>query len=165
VSAAETRRFEPFIFKTPHHPDYRLDWKQPMALAAKTTSAAPSFFTPVHGDGYEFVDGGIWANNPIMIGVADALACFDLRRERIRVLSLGCVQDEFHMTWARVELPKMADDLFDELGDRIAQEFLSAPAAPYTPFYTPSSPPAPPGPSAPGASQRQPLGRLPQPRP
>src|ERR1700709_142646 len=26
IPAAETRHFEPFIFKTPHHPDYRLDW-------------------------------------------------------------------------------------------------------------------------------------------
>lgn len=104
VPAAETRHFEPFIFKTPHHPDYKLDWKQLMSLAAKTTSAAPTFFTPVEGGGYEFVDGGIWANNPVMIGVADALACFDLRREQIRVLSLGCVQNEFKMSWARRHL-------------------------------------------------------------
>lgn len=63
-----------------------------MAHVAKTTSAAPTFFRPVEGaDGYEFADGGIWANNPIMIGVADALACFDIRREQIRVLSLRCL--------------------------------------------------------------------------
>lgn len=204
VPAAETRHFEPFIFKTPHHPDYRLDWKQTMALAAKTTSAAPTFFTPVRGGGYEFVDGGIWVNNPTMVGVADALACFDLRRDQIRVLSLGCVQNEFQMSWARrhlgglwfwrsvilesmhiesqnvigqarlivggdrvlradappvrprielwnwvrcrIELPAMADRLFEEHGDQIARDFLGAPAAPYAPFYTRSSPPAAPPP-------------------
>jgi hypothetical protein len=101
IPAAETRHFEPFIFKTPHHPDYRLDWKEPMALAAKTTSAAPTFFAPVGNGGYEFVDGGIWANNPTMVGVADALACFHVPREQIRVLSLGCVRSEFEMSWAR----------------------------------------------------------------
>lgn len=101
IPAAETRHFEPFLFKTPHHPDYRLDWRETMALAAKTTSAAPTFFKPVAGGGYEFVDGGIWANNPVMVGVADALACFDLRREQIRVLSFGCVRDEFKMSRAR----------------------------------------------------------------
>ena len=82
IPAAETRYFEPFIFKTPHHPDYRIDWQEPMALAARTTSAAPAFFAPVRNGGYEFVDGGIWANNPTMVGIADALACFDVRRER-----------------------------------------------------------------------------------
>jgi len=102
IPAAETRHYEPFIFKTPHHPDYKKDWIQAMAHAAKTTSAAPTFFTPVRGeDGYEFVDGGIWANNPIMVGVADALACYDIKREQIKVLSLGCGKDIYEMNWFR----------------------------------------------------------------
>ena len=105
VPSAETRHFEPFIFKTPHHPDYRLDWKWPMALAAKATSAAPTFFTPVKStEGYEFIDGGIWANNPTMVGIADALACFDLSREQIRILSLGCIRSDFKMSCARRHL-------------------------------------------------------------
>jgi patatin-like phospholipase/acyl hydrolase len=105
IPSAETRYFEPFIAKTPHHPDYKIDWTRAMAHVARATSAAPTFFKPVEGnDGYEFVDGGIWANNPIMVGVADALACFDIRREQIRVLSLGCVQNEFQMGWARRHL-------------------------------------------------------------
>ena len=102
IPAAETRHFEPFIFKTPHHKDYRKDWREPMAHVAKTTSAAPAHFRPVQGEsGYEFVDGGIWANNPIMVGVVDALACFDIKREQIKVLSLGCGQTRFEMSWAR----------------------------------------------------------------
>jgi hypothetical protein len=105
IPAAETRRFEPFLFKTPHHPDYKMDWVQPMALVAKTTSAAPAHFKPVVGDdGYEYIDGGIWANNPVMLGVADALACFDIRREQIRVLSMGCGRTTHQMTWARRHL-------------------------------------------------------------
>jgi hypothetical protein len=63
------------------------------------TSAAPSFYPPVEGrEGYEFVDGGIWANNPIMVGVADALACFEVTRGQMKVLSLGCVRDTFKMS-------------------------------------------------------------------
>lgn len=105
IPSAETRHFEAAVFKTPHHPDYKIDWKRTMSHIAKATSAAPSFFRPLQGDdGYEFVDGGIWANNPIMVAVADALACFAIRREQIRVLSLGCVQDQFRMTWARRHL-------------------------------------------------------------
>jgi patatin-like phospholipase/acyl hydrolase len=105
IPAAETRHFEPFVFKTPHHPDYKKDWEMPMSLVAKTTSAAPAHFRPVDGDdGYEFIDGGVWANNPVMIAVADALACFDIRREQIKVLSLGCGQTRFDMGWARRSL-------------------------------------------------------------
>jgi patatin-like phospholipase/acyl hydrolase len=101
IPAAETRHFEPFIFKTPHHQDYRLDWCKPMSLVAKTTSAAPAHFRPVQSGGYEFIDGGVWANNPIMTAVADALACFDIRREQIKVMSLGCGQTHYEMSWAR----------------------------------------------------------------
>lgn len=102
IPAAETRHFEPFVFKTPHHPDYRLDWKEAMAHVAKTTSAAPAHFRPVISDsGHEFIDGGVWANNPIMLAVADALACFDIRREQVKVLSLGCGQEHYRMGWAR----------------------------------------------------------------
>lgn len=102
IPAAETRYFEPFIFKTPHHPDYRQDWRHQMAHVAKTTSAAPAHFKPAIDDrGYEFIDGGIWANNPIMVAVADALACFDIGREQIKVLSLGCGKTKYEMSWAR----------------------------------------------------------------
>lgn len=105
IPAAETRNFEPFVFKTPHHPDYKLDWPQSMAHIAKTTSAAPGHFKPVVGDdGYEYVDGGIWANNPIMIGVVDALACFDIRREQLRIMSIGCGRTNYQMNWYRRKL-------------------------------------------------------------
>jgi len=102
IPAAETRHFEPFIFKTPHHPDYKVDWKETMARVAMMTAAAPTVFRPVtRTDGYELVDGGIWANNPIMVGIADALACFDIPRQKVKILSLGCVKDSFTMTWTR----------------------------------------------------------------
>ena len=102
IPAAETRHFEPFIFKTPHHKDYRKDWCEPMTHVAKTTSAAPAHFKPVKGEnGYEFIDGGIWANNPVMVAVSDALACFEIRREQVKVLSLGCGQTRYEMSWAR----------------------------------------------------------------
>src|ERR1700722_18943204 len=35
------------------------------------------------------IDGGIWANNPVMNAVVDALACFDVPRENLRILSIG----------------------------------------------------------------------------
>ena len=63
------------------------------------TSAAPTYFAAVRRNGYVFVDGGIWANNPAMIGVVDAMACFDVKRTQIRLLSLGCGQELYRMRW------------------------------------------------------------------
>ena len=90
IPSFEGRHSEVYIFKTPHHPDYKQDGGERMAKVAEATSAAPTFFQPLEDGGYTFVDGGVWCNNPIMVGLIDALACFAVPRERIRILSLGC---------------------------------------------------------------------------
>lgn len=90
IPSFDGRHSEVYIFKTPHHPDYELDGREQMRKVAAATSAAPTFFRPLEDGGYAFVDGGVWCNNPIMVGLVDALACFAVPRERIRILSLGC---------------------------------------------------------------------------
>lgn len=84
------REGEVNIFKTPHHPDYKRDWKMSMVDVALCTTAAPSFFSAYANDGTHFMDGGLWANNPVMLGVVDVLACYDIQPEQIFCLSLGC---------------------------------------------------------------------------
>ena len=88
---------EPWIYKTPHHPDYKKDQRERVVDVGLATSAAPTFFRPHRVNGYPMLDGGIWANNPIMNAVVDALACFDLDRGSIRVLSLGSGGSSFTM--------------------------------------------------------------------
>ena len=84
-----------YLFKTPHHPDFRLDARENMVKVAAATSAAPAFFRPLEDGGYTFIDGGVWANNPTMIGLVEALTCFSVARERVRILSLGCGDDPY----------------------------------------------------------------------
>jgi hypothetical protein len=86
---------EPFIYKTPHHPDYQLDRVKTFAQVAQHTTAAPSYFPAVEDSGYVMVDGGVWANNPIMNALVDALACFDVQRDDVRILSLGTGEATF----------------------------------------------------------------------
>jgi patatin-like phospholipase/acyl hydrolase len=95
IPAMEGHHGEVYVFKTPHHPDYQRDQHETMRTVACATSAAPTYFQPLDAGGYRFVDGGLWANNPIMIGVVDALSCFDVPRHRVRVLSLGNDDDRF----------------------------------------------------------------------
>ncbi len=86
---------EPFLYKTPHHPDYQLDRHKKMAEIALHTSAAPSYFPAVENNGHVMLDGGLWANNPVMNALVDALACFDVPRENIRILSIGTGESTF----------------------------------------------------------------------
>ena len=61
-----------------------------MTTVARATSAAPTFL-PVFALGTRrFGDGGIWANDPVMLALVDALACHDVDRPDVRILSLGC---------------------------------------------------------------------------
>ncbi len=61
------------------------------------TAAAPTFF-PVYKDrGHFFADGGVWANNPVMIGLVDALACYQLERRQVQILSLGSGDTEIRI--------------------------------------------------------------------
>lgn len=80
---------EVHVFKTPHHPDFHLDWNEKMVDVALATAAAPTFFSVYESDGRRFADGGVWANNPVLIGLVDALACHAIARRSIRILSLG----------------------------------------------------------------------------
>ena len=89
---------EPFIYKTPHHPDYVLDQHKSMVDIALHTSAAPTVFPAVHDDGYIMVDGGLFANNPVMNALVDALACYDVPRENIRILSIGTGESTFSLS-------------------------------------------------------------------
>ena len=65
------------------------------------TAAAPTFFRALEHDGYMMVDGGLWANNPIMNAVVDVLACFDIDRSQVQVLSLGCGETQYRVTTQR----------------------------------------------------------------
>lgn len=95
IPSFEGRYGEPWIFKTPHHPDYKKDQYEKLVDVGMATAAAPTYFRSLEKDGYTMLDGGIWANNPIMIGIVDALTCFKIDRSHVHVLSLGCGQDKF----------------------------------------------------------------------
>lgn len=87
-----------YVFKTPHHPDYRKDGAELMSKVAAATSAAPTYFKPVE-DGYIFADGGVWANNPIMVGLVEALSAFNTTPDDIQILSIGCGEEPYRISW------------------------------------------------------------------
>ena len=104
IPSFEGRYGEVYIFKTPHHPDFHKDASERMTKVAAAISAAPTFFQPLQDGSYTFVDGGVWANNPIMIALVDSLSCFSVRPERIQILSLGCGDDPYIVGHSKMRL-------------------------------------------------------------
>jgi patatin-like phospholipase/acyl hydrolase len=101
IPAFEGRHGEPWIFKTPHHPHYQKDRLERMVKVALSTAAAPTFFESLPNNGYVMVDGGLWANNPVMNALVDALACYNLDRAQVQILSLGCGETTFKVDQAK----------------------------------------------------------------
>jgi hypothetical protein len=118
IPAFEGRHSEVFVFKTPHHADYKTDRFERMTTVGLATSAAPTYFRPLEHGGYTLVDGGVWANNPIMLAVIEAMTCYNVTRDQIQVLSIGCGEDRYVLSrpeiihggiwhWRRVMLAAM----------------------------------------------------------
>jgi patatin-like phospholipase/acyl hydrolase len=67
------------------------------------TAAAPTYFPVYRNRGRFFGDGGVWANCPIMIGLVDALACYQLDRRNIHILSLGAGDTEITISEKQIK--------------------------------------------------------------
>lgn len=80
IPAVNAIRQKPRVFKTPHNPRFTRDPLIPIVDVCLATSAAP-FFLPLapvpHPDTPDTpdicVDGGLWANNPILVGLSESL--------------------------------------------------------------------------------------------
>lgn len=83
-----------YLFKTPYHERLRRDYKVPAWKIALATSAAPTFFPSFRDvDHVRLVDGGVWANNPTLVGIAEAVSMLDVPLSAIRVLSLSTTDE------------------------------------------------------------------------
>jgi len=81
------------IFKTAHDDRLRRDFKIPAWKVALATSAAPTYFPAFREiEERRLIDGGVWANNPLMLGVVEAMAVLGVPRENIAALSLGTTE-------------------------------------------------------------------------
>lgn len=85
----------PYFFKREYANSETEAWDTPMALVARATSAAPTYFDPAvipSPDGHAahaLVDGGTFANNPTLSGYVDALRLKKAEISRIVVVSIG----------------------------------------------------------------------------
>lgn len=122
---------------TPHSLDRTAFSEIPAVDAALASSAAPTYFdeaiveNPIAAASY--LDGGIWANNPILPAIAEAVRHLKVPLDRIDVLSVGTMGNEVDFTeslgkgkagWA----PTSADLFFaaqEHAAGMLADSFLS----------------------------------------
>lgn len=91
IPAWDVQRGVVHIFKTPHHARLVRDWRIPMVDVAMATSAAPLYFPAARVDGHRLIDGGVWANNPSVVAIAEAVSMLDVPLSSIRVLNVGTI--------------------------------------------------------------------------
>lgn len=82
------------VFKTPHHPRLRRDWKMSMVDVANATAAAPLYFPAAQVAGLRLIDGGVWANNPSVIAVAEATSMLGADLSNLRILNVGTMEPD-----------------------------------------------------------------------
>lgn len=88
------------VYKTSHDPGLVNDYRVPAVEVALATVAAPTYF-PVHlsPEGVPFIDGSVWARNPLGLAVIEAVGILGWPRDAIRVLSLGCTAARLDPSW------------------------------------------------------------------
>ncbi|MEZ6032047.1 MAG: CBASS cGAMP-activated phospholipase [Planctomycetaceae bacterium] len=90
------------LFKTAHCEAYRMDYLLPATTVALATSAAPTFFSAfTDPDGRVFLDGGVWANCPAMVGLIEATTALGWPVEQIDILSIGTTFEPFDVNHKR----------------------------------------------------------------
>jgi uncharacterized protein len=116
----------PYFFKTsdaratPDTSDF------PLSVVARATSAAPTYFEPLEAGERALIDGGVFAVNPAMSGLAEVLNIEDVSPRDVVLLSLGTgehtrkrsfdeIKDWGLASWARPIL----DVVFDGASDAV----------------------------------------------
>lgn len=81
-----------YLMKTAHHRRFSADHRALAVDVAVATAAAPTYFRQAQfplRPGESYLDGGLWANTPTMVGLVEAVRFFEQPLENIDILSIG----------------------------------------------------------------------------
>ena len=140
ISSYDLQSQLPFFFKShriARDPSY--NWK--VADIARATSAAPTYFPPLHlvGDDedYALVDGGIFVNNPSMAAYAEARTLYPGAAEFV-VVSVGTGNRQDQITYASASewgllgwAKQIVPVLMDSVSEAVDYELSALPGCTY----------------------------------
>lgn len=98
IPAVNMETYQPRVFKTPHNikTDHS-DTDRKIVDICLATSAAPIYRAlailenPQGGNYDVFADGGVWANNPVMVGITEALRILDEKGDSDTPIEIYCL--------------------------------------------------------------------------
>ena len=105
ISATDLQTCRPRVFKTPHDSDKDLDNDMKLRDACMASSAAPVYL-PIASVAEStgglrcYADGGLWANNPTVVGLLEGMTLASLGQP-IVVLSVGTCPPSSGHKWAK----------------------------------------------------------------
>ncbi len=73
IPAVNLTKGEPHVFRSRHLPKALHDQDIKISDVAVATTAAPTYFPHRQIDGNDYVDGGMWANDPSLVAFAEAM--------------------------------------------------------------------------------------------
>jgi uncharacterized protein len=80
----------PRVFKDDHHPHLHWGGTLPVWKVALASAAAPLYLPTVSvGSHDNHIDGGVWANNPVMVAITEGIRYFSRPIDEVIVVSLG----------------------------------------------------------------------------
>lgn len=140
ISSYDLQGQLPFFFKSHKiaaDPNY--NWNA--TDIARATSAAPTFFPPLHlvrgNEDYALIDGGVFVNNPAMAAYAEARSLYP-GSERIMVVSVGTGDRQDQITyasakdWGLVGWAKQIVPVFmDSVSEAVDYELKALPGCTY----------------------------------
>jgi uncharacterized protein len=98
MSASKTRLLIPavdigkgnvHVFKSQYLKEFVRDKNVKISDAVIASCSAPSYFDPEEVGPYLLADGGIWANNPALVALIEAVGKLGRDIKRIKILSIG----------------------------------------------------------------------------
>ena len=97
IPAFDLTRGQTIVFKTPHYPGLDRDRYYKVVDILRATTAAPTYFEHATIEpGSAYADGGIWANNPSMVALAELFkipaeqgGAETIPASKVRLLSVG----------------------------------------------------------------------------
>jgi len=140
VSSYDLQSQLPFFFKS-HRIASDSSWNWPVRQIARATSAAPTYFAPLHlvrgSENYALVDGGVFVNNPAMAAYVEARRLYPDSKD-IVVVSVGTGDRQDHITfdeakhWGMVRwATHIVPVLMDSVSEAVDYEMNSLPECTY----------------------------------
>jgi len=93
VTSFDAADASPVVFRSDYHKSMSTYGELSVVDVALATSAAPTYFSAAPAGTGFMIDGGVWANCPVMVGLTDAMSIFEKQRKEIRILSIGTTSE------------------------------------------------------------------------